>query len=117
MKTINKNKNKIDYNMESTIIKEISKAISSPSVQAWLTSGFGWLAHYLYVVSNGERFKIYMLLINMFLAFWLGTVIYEFIPESSLKWGIVWIIGFSTYPALAIIEQKGGKFVEKFISK
>lgn len=103
--------------MEATnnIANEVMKILSSPSVQAWVTSGLGWFAHYLYVVSKWERFHIYMLLINMLLAFWLWTVIYSFIPDSSFKGWIVGIAGFSTYPILSILEEKWTIIVEKYL--
>lgn len=94
--------------------KEVMKILSSPSVQAWITSWIGWFAHYLYIVSKWEKFHVYMLLINMFLAFWLWTIIYMFIPDSDVKGGIVWIAGFSTYPILSILEEKWVSIMNKY---
>ena len=97
------------------LIKEIEKLIQSPSIHAWITAWLWWFAHYLYAVSKWEKFQIYMLLINMFLAFWLWTIVYSFIPDSAFKWGIVGIVGFSTHPILLILEEKGVDFIEKYL--
>ena len=96
--------------MPENFAKEAMKIISSPSVQAWITSWIGWLAHYLYVVSKWEHFKLWIFTINVFLAYWLWTVAFHFYPENG--W-IMAIIGFSSYPTLQILERKGTELVTK----
>lgn len=102
---------------DRSVAQEVMWILANPSVQAWITSGFWWIAHYLYVVSKWTAFNFYMLLINMFLAYWIGTIAYVFIPdESTVKGGIVWIVWFSTYPILSILEQRWLKVLEKYLN-
>lgn len=97
------------------VTKEVAKIISNPSVQAWITSATWWVAHYLYMVSKWERFRLVMLVINIFLAFWIWTVIYAFVPDTAVKWWIIGMAWFSTYPLLWILEKKWASLVDKYI--
>ena len=101
--------------MEMEIINKIAKTLSNPSFQAGVTSWLGWFAHYLYIVSKWEKFKWTMLVINIFLAFWLWTVVYAFVPDSAVKGWIMGVLGFSTYPILSIMEKKGLEIFEKYL--
>ncbi len=96
-----------------TVVKDIIKWSSA----GWL--GLFWgLSHYLFQVSRGEKFRLWMFLINGFLAFWLATVIWDFVPVwAAYRDWIMWLTGFSTFPILALIEKKFPEWIFKKITK
>jgi hypothetical protein len=100
---------------ENTVAKEVAGILTSPSIQAGITSWFWGIAHYLYVVSKWSSFNLYILFMNIFLAFWIGTVVYWFIPDNEIKGWLVGIVWFSTYPILSILEAKWVLVLEKYL--
>lgn len=82
--------------------------MSAPSV-VW---GIGWFAHYIYKVSKGEKFRWSMMIINMILASWLGSLVANY---GASPW-LISLTGFCTYPILAILEKKGSEIVLKYLN-
>lgn len=73
---------------------------------------FWWIANHLYQVSKGERFRWGMFAINAFLAFWVATVVWDFIPiEASYRDWVIGISGFSSFPILKLLEQRFPKYI------
>lgn len=83
----------------------------------------GGLANYLYVtVEKNRKFSIWMLLVNLFLAFYVGNVTGSFIdPQSEWRDGILMVAGFATYPLLAFVEAQAKRIfasvVERWLDK
>lgn len=86
---------------------------------AGLLSAFGGISAYLYTTfRNGESFRIIAFLINIVLAFFLGNVVGNFIPQSfEYRDGILMIAGFSTWPLLGILEIYTSKFAIKYLDR
>ena len=53
-----------------------------------------------------------MFAINLFLAFFIGWVVGQFLPVSGFRDGLIAISGFSAFPILDIMEKKAGKYFE-----
>lgn len=88
------------------------------TVTAVLISGAGGIAHYLYEVKKGNEFRIWVFLINVLLAGWLGYVVMGFVPnDSKLFWPILSITGFCTWPVLRMFEQKWPEILERIFTK
>lgn len=77
-----------------------------------MVGGFG---HNLYLMRQGRKFTILFFCLNIFLAGFVGFVIGKFIPESGIKDGILAISGFSSFPILTIIEEKGASMILKYL--
>lgn len=95
------------------LIKAAGKFIAT-----WAISSFWWISFYLYQVSKWERFRLGSFLINAFLAFWIGTIVWEFIPlDSSYRDWIIGISWFSTFPLLDLLEKRAANFIYNKIDK
>ena len=59
-----------------------------------------------------------MFFINLFLAFFIGYVVGQFLPENTVyRDGLLAISGFSSFPILTLIEKKFAPYIVKFIIK
>ncbi len=78
-----------------------------------------WAAVYLNQVRKWAQFKLSMLLINIFLAWWIGWMAWEMIPDTvAIKNSLVSISWFLAYPILDVIEQRWIKlFIKQFLWK
>jgi len=86
-------------------------------IKTWWLSWFGGMCFYLYQVHKWEQFKIVWFIINIILAFFVGFVIWEFIPlalEEFRSW-IISVSWFITYPLLWIIENKLPTLFESYL--
>lgn len=85
----------------------------------WIINGipavFGAMAKYLYDNVHKDRaFSFALFSTNIFLAFFAGNVVHEFLPpEVENKGGIMMVTGFCTYPVLGLIEQKMQQAITK----
>lgn len=85
----------------------------------WIINGipavFGAMAKYLYDNVHKDRaFSFAVFGTNIFLAFFAGNVVHEFLPvEVDNKGGIMMVTGFCTYPVLGLIEQKAQQVIKK----
>ena len=73
-----------------------------------MVGGFG---HNLYLMRKGRKFTILLFCLNILLAGFVGYVVGKFIPEGGMRDGILAISGFSSFPILAILEEKGADLV------
>ncbi len=104
------------HELELTI-RELIKEFMKNTSAGWLWL-FGWLSHYLYLVSKWEKFRLWIFLINWFLAFWLSMVVWDFVPVwAAYRDWIMWLTGFSTFPILALVEKKFPEWIFKKITK
>ncbi len=77
----------------------------------------GGAAHHLLLVFKGERFSIWLFLINLFLAGFAGWLIGEFLPvDTTARDGIIGISGFSAIKILELLEVRGVLAISKFIN-
>lgn len=88
----------------------------------WIINGipavFGAMAKYLYDnVHKGRTFSFVVFGTNIFLAFFAGNVVHEFLPaDVEHKGGIMMVTGFCTYPVLGLIEEKVKQLLKKLKS-
>lgn len=96
------------------VLKFIKTYWSSAGVIWWM----GGASHYLYQVSQGRKFNLIMFFINVLLAGWLTNTLAPFIP-LDINWrdGIIWMVGFSAYPILRLIETNSVDIFKWFINK
>lgn len=81
-------------------------------LQFGLLASLGGLANYLYVTVHQEKkFSVWMMLVNLFLAFYVGNVVGSFIPASSYREGLLMAAGFITYPILAVAESQSKRLL------
>ena len=79
---------------------------------AWLLSALGGIAHYLYKVSQGMPFMMTMLLINIVLAWFVGTLVGSIIePGIQYRDAVIAISGFSSLQILGFLENGGWKLI------
>lgn len=77
-----------------------------------MIGAFWWIANHFYQISKGEKFRWGLFLINAFLAFWVATIVWEFIPvEAAYRDWAIGISGFSSFPILKTFEQYGSKYI------
>ena len=95
------------------LLESLGEGLSVAAI-GWI----GWCAYYLYNISKGENFRLTMLLINLFLSFFIGWLIGEFIPDDfSYKYGIVWVGWFCAIEIIRIIEKKIPTLFSQYIDK
>jgi len=75
----------------------------------------GWFWHNLYLMRKGRKFTIALFCLNIMLAWFVGYTVGKFIPEGGMRDGILAISGFSSFPILAILEEKGADLVLKYL--
>lgn len=94
-------------------IESIKEAIAT-----WWVGLFGGTAYYLYLVSKWQKFLMSMFCINIFLAFFIGYVAWQFIwPDMGWRDWLIAISWFSSFPILNFLERKWVGFITKFIEK
>lgn len=71
--------------------------------------------HNLYLMRKGRKFTVLLFCLNILLAGFVGYTIGKFLPEWSMRDGILAISGFSSFPILAILEEKGADLVLKYL--
>ncbi|MBD1553614.1 hypothetical protein [Pseudomonas typographi] len=86
---------------------------------AWTQFGVlgvvGGIASYFYSGSTDPRFTARMFISKLVLAFFVGKVAGEFIPDANTyKSGYVMLLGFFAYPVLAVLEVKVKGWVENY---
>ena len=91
----------------------IQKAVELGST-AWIAM-VGWFGHNLYLMRKGRSFTITLFCLNILLAGFVGYTVGKFIPEGGMRDGILAISGFSSFPILAILEEKGAELVLKYL--
>jgi len=66
-----------------------------------------WIAMYLNQVRKWKPFKIWMFLINVFIASWLWILAKDFVPASlwDLQYSIVSLVWFLAFPILDFVEK------------
>lgn len=75
-------------------------------MQFGVLASLGGLANYLYVTVHQEKkFSLIMMMVNLFLAFYVGNVVGSFLPEDNkYRDGLLLVCGFCTYPILSVAE-------------
>jgi undecaprenyl pyrophosphate phosphatase UppP len=85
----------------------------------WVINGvpamFGAMAKYMYDnVRKNTAFSFVIFSTNIFLAFFAGNVVHEFLPTGyANEGGILMVTGFCTYPVLGLIERKAADVIAK----
>lgn len=74
-----------------------------------------WFGHNLYLMRKGRKFTMLLFCLNILLAGFVGYTVGKFIPESAMRDWILAISGFSSFPILAILEEKGADLVLKYM--
>lgn len=82
-------------------------------LQFGLLASLGGLANYLYVTVHQEKkFSMWMMLVNLFLAFYVGNVAGSLMSDdSSYRDGVLMAAGFITYPVLAVVESQSKRLL------
>ena len=91
-------------------------------MQFGMLAPFGGVANYVYLtVQHGRAFSWIMMMVNMFLAFFVGNMVGSLLPDSQFKDGLLMTAGFCTYPILNIIETQSrrrlGALMDRVINK
>ena len=91
-------------------------------MQFGMLASFGGVANYVYLtVQHGRAFSWVMMLVNMFLAFFVGNMVGSLLPDSQFKDGLLMTAGFCTYPILNIIEVQSrkrlGQLLDRWLSR
>lgn len=84
-----------------------------------IVSAIGGIASYLYEHAKGDRdFSFITFLIMIFLAFFVGNVMGEFIPhDMKSRDGILMVAGFSSWPILDALKSNGKKIADAFLAR
>jgi len=78
----------------------------------------GGIAYYLYRISNGERFRGGIFMINAFLSFFIASIAGEFIPEEmKYKYGMIGFVGFFALEIIKLAEKKLPILFDKAIDR
>lgn len=90
--------------------------------QLGLLGAFGGAANYVYVtIQNEQKFSWWRMIVNMFLAFFVGDMAGSLLPDSQFKDGLLMTAGFCTYPILNILETQSrrrlGALMDRVINK
>lgn len=86
------------------------------AVVTWGVWLFGGSAYYLYLVSKWQKFLMSMFLINLFLAFFIGYITWQFIGDDvAFRDWILAISWFTSFPLLSLLEKKWSALVAKYI--
>ena len=86
------------------------------AVVTWWVGLFWGSAYYLYLVSKWQKFLMSMFLINLFLAFSIGYIAWQFIgADVAFRDGLLAISWFTSFPLLSLLEKKGSALVAKYI--
>lgn len=102
--------------MDEVLAKLAKAAISYTD---WIVVGapamFGAMAKYMYDnVRKDAAFSFAVFGTNIFLAFFAGNVVHEFLPDSyANEGGVLMVTGFCTYPVLGLIERKASTVIKK----
>jgi len=81
-----------------------------------IISSLWWLANYLYKTSKWEKFQLFRMITNIFLAWFLWYIVQWFItPDSKMFWPMLAITWFCAYPILQLVETNGTALISKFI--
>lgn len=96
---------------------ENAREVLEKWLQYWAIWAIWAIAMQLNQVRKGERFKFWMLIANIGLAMWIGYIAWSLIPDSvwELKYSIISICWFLSYPMLDFIEKKGLHLILKRI--
>lgn len=81
-----------------------------------LYAAFGGMVHFLYQASRnpGVPFSWLMFFINIVVAFYVGQVLWDFVPSGSEgRGGLIMLAGFLAYPILDFVEKNGVRFIVK----
>ena len=82
-------------------------------LQLGVLSLIGGVANYFYYnIRTGSAFKLGMFLANAFVAYFVGMVMGDLIPDGEHKYGLLLMSGFCCYPVLGLLERKVMKIVE-----
>lgn len=74
------------------------------------------IAHYLYKVAKGEKFRAGMFVINIALAAFVGVVIGDLFPVgSAYRDAVISISGFSSFPILAFLEKDWASLIRALV--
>ncbi len=84
-----------------------------------IISAFGGIACYLYEHVKGEReFSFITMLIMIFLAFFVGSVLGEMLPHDMKgRDGILMVAGFSSWPILDVMRARGKKIADAIFNR
>ena len=83
-----------------------------------LYAAFGGMVHFLYQSSRKPeiQFSWLMFFINIIVAFYVGQVIWDFVPAATDgRGGLLMLAGFLAYPILDFIEKNGVRYIVKRI--
>lgn len=88
-------------------------------MQFGILASLGGLANYLYItVYQEKKFSFIMMLVNLFLAFYVGNVVGSFIPEENkYRDGLLLVCGFCTYPILSVVETQSKRFLTAILNR
>ncbi len=90
-------------------------------LEKWLpysgVGAIGAIAMQLNQVRKWEKFKFWMFVANIGLAMWIGYIAWSLIPDSvwEVKYSIISICWFLSYPMLDFIEKRGLHLILKRI--
>lgn len=77
-------------------------------------AAFGGMVHFLYQTSKrpGSPFSWLMFIINILVAFYVGQVAWDFLPNGTpSKGGLIMLAGFLAYPILDFFEKRGLRMI------
>ena len=93
--------------------KEIA-ARANEILATWGIAAIWWIAHYFYRYSKGAPFQFTMFLVNMFLAWFVGTVVWPLFEPWKMQYACISISGFSSMYILWFLEHQWWKILINF---
>ena len=88
-------------------IETLNKIAEVIPPNSWI-GAIWWIAMHLNQVRNGQKFKVWMFIVNILLAMWVWYLAWEFIPDSfwNIKNSLISICWFLSYPILDLLEKR-----------
>ena len=75
-----------------------------------------WASYYLYNVHRWTKFKIWLFITNIILAWFVGFIVWWMLPlDFSMRDSFIAMSWFSAFPILALIENKFPKILGQYM--
>ena len=99
--------------MPTNISKEAIEAVAIYSTLWWLWG----VVHYLDQVRKWEKFKLWLLVINLIISAWIGWIIWPILPEALSEPVRFWITSMSWFLSYIILKFIENKWLQLILSK
>lgn len=99
-------------------MEELIRSLGDFVSRAGILGMFGGVAAYIHsTIKGNQQFSWWVFLGNMFLAYYVGTVSYEFFKDSEHAAGIASVAGYCAFPILNVLEAWVTAYLKKNLPK